>query len=334
MQTYAFLLAFGGMIPLGAESADLIAEITAAHRQNAESIRTLHTVMVFHYPPDRPPLGFASIEWWQTDRAIRCVAISQSGDRFDQLFVDGTKKSLQTAHREKSKPFHMGLLGPDPHETMYSPWNFALIKERDQRVLRSQALLDSKPKRAEVRRDNNRYVATYPPDPSGNLRTTSFDPSSNCTVTAEDWKYGNGKGNRAEVKRIKEVKPGIFFPLEVVTTTDEGQVSQHVTFTRIDINEPIPSSVFALAFPDGTSVTNTFTKQVYQSGADEQPANTPSPLVEATPETIDMRYPTGDPRGKSFAQRNWQWLTGATALVIATLMGAAYVLRKRNRERS
>jgi hypothetical protein len=302
--------------------------IQASQRQNLESIKSIHVKMRFQ-PGDKNAAytGPLITEWWQKGDHVRYVV--DYTDRTEMATIIGLEQKWFAKYpRPSAASYVTGYVGPKNEREFISPWFCGMILYETGAPPSDE--LSNRTYKVNLSRDEatgQEVAELVHRDFSVRLW---FDPKR-AYLLGKQQQYSKTREITAwhEVKSFREAKPGIYFPVQVDHLDKNGNTVLSITFTDVQINEPIVESIFSLAFPEGSSVTNGYTKQTYVVGKDERAVTEPSPMPENNAADLLYRYQTNDPRARSFWARNRTVIIWAGVAVGAlTVLGASLMVRR------
>jgi|GEM_PF-4528348 hypothetical protein len=189
-------------------------------------------------------------------------------------------------------------------------------------------------------RDLVRVEVTSPSQPPVVWSFTAFfDPQVNylarkLVVARADRPMGQAV---TVITRFAEPAPGLFFPVESrFEDTVNGKIesARTVSITGLNVNQPIPESVFTIKIPAGVRVHNRITNTTYQQpGPNQAVPPTASPTSNggfsgAFIANADGQVATAETRVTDEDTPTWVWV-GAGLLTALGLLAFSQALRRR-----
>lgn len=152
------------------------------------------------------------------------------------------------------------------------------------------------------------------------------------------WEFHEGAAraqapDRAEVAKVREIKPGLYFPEEIRAashTKNQGQET-HVTrvtrFADVRVNDPIPSGTFDLPkCPPGTMVVDAINQVIDQIDANGNRVRTQRTFVDGA----KLGNLAQGARQTESEPSNTAWYVGLGVTSILLAMGGIWLLRRQH----
>jgi hypothetical protein len=329
---------------------DDVGVVRAGHTQARQAIQSLHVKALatvnYHGKKPRPATRY-KLEWWQDGETFRSKEEmdesgegpgAQSREFTDRLWKGGRSKTL-TRPFEGGKPGQaVGSLGERSLlVTATSPWNWGLFEFLPGAGMDMLDALGDKAKHVEsVEREtvNGRLLFRVKFQRKGQLAISAwFDPSVNFLVRKLEVRNVESETLQTrEVTEFRESQPGVFFPYRVVSKGSlRGEPTQDSTVEveSLRVNEPIDPSVFQIAFPKGTAVTDEIQGTAYLSANDEEPDLTVQVRSLPPKSTGRTQYATGQAPEEPFSwTRAALWFAVAVGAACLCLWVIRYLRRR------
>lgn len=310
-------LALGVLVDVAgrASSPELLEEVSAGNKSALESIRTLSCrITVVSSTAERGPMASSTAEFWQSADSWR-VHSPGSGQLIDMVKHDFTtrklyKKMVGPGNEEKIV-FAIARAHPDESHLQFDAFGRGLLKlyGPDGRPLTLEKLLSREHTLAKVSRQPYQgrecvviEMSIPMQDKNEGRFEIWFDPKVNylaCKLVGQGTVHAPKHmkvRSEAQVSRFVEVAPGIYFPAETEKKYyQDDKLSQHevITFTEIQVNQPVPKSIFELPIPPNAKVLDAIEDREYKVDSNGRafgperslPKGSPLPAGSAQAET-------------------------------------------------
>jgi hypothetical protein len=167
-----------------------------------------------------------------------------------------------------------------------------------------------------------------------------FDPNHGCLISRIDYLVPQG-GAVSTVDKFLEISPGLFFPGVISSATKNGDSSWVVTFTKVQLNQPLPPDAFTFRFSSGLLVSDQIRNDMFRTnerGEAVLPAKTTSgqkiTLSDSMPVPADPEKQAKSESATLGERPSYfgTWVTTVSVLFIVTGIGIMYRRRRRTRE--
>lgn len=332
------LVVTAGRTCFGEDTAQLRLRLVTAHQAAVASIRTLHCKATFDVDPANSQSAMTG-EFWSAGGVRRIHQFVQSANlRNDFLVKDSEVKYTFQGMGVRDRG--------DRSPSVFDIWGFFLFSGPGGSQVPLDAYLDYTRNDQSIKSvtvDGQKLIqvkVTIPKGESfeGGRCVTYFDPRVNylrCKSTCEYEQQNQPCRIEWEVTGFAEPAEGVFVPEGGVYRQyrkNKLHQTQTLRITNIELNKPIPQSVFQFRFPDRSVVRDNLAKKIYRVNSEGQIIEQ---IEDLAPNAAAAKLPISAPPPSRFFQQSesepTSWLTWVSygALIVLALCAVTFLIRLR-----
>lgn len=342
------------MMPCAASGADMdLASAKAAHASSLKSIYTFSCVANSKFEPPQLDgrISGRVTKYYRKGGMVRCTTrtLPKGGvftGKNDVLIKDGVRSAANSRRYPKSdSPESHGVILAADMPLQGDVWSAALFSFFGETKFRVslEELLDDEPEihTAEMTELDGEPVFLIDLEHKRARIKIWLSPAHRFLAKRVSMKGNDGSVGDFRVVEFVEPSAGIMFPAQVRMVSNPGTPNLSTASTRfsnIEINKPLPASVFKFRFPRGITVLDKIRGGVFiadASGRPTLPARSKSgnryQLGKGPPrEALDAAAPYDGRPTQVEPSATWRWwLLGVSVLI---LIAAGVLIYRRRRD--